>query len=114
MKKLILIFTVWILISLPVMAGAVSLNFAWDASPSTPTGYKLYYSKIHRSYDHSVDVGNVLTYTLTVDVTAGGTWFFTATAYNESNESDFSNEVSETYAVGGVQIGGGGGWFWIP
>ena len=114
MKKLILIFSVFVLISLPVMAGAASLTFAWDASPDTPTGYKLYYSKIHRSYDHSVDVGNVLTYTLTLDVTAGGTWFFSATAYNATTESVFSNEVSETYAVGGVQIGGGGGWFWIP
>jgi hypothetical protein len=115
MRKLILIFTVLVLISFPTIAGAVSLNFAWDASTGTGvTGYKLYYGKAHRSYDHSVDAGNVLTYTLTLDVTAGGTWFFTATAYSPSTESVFSNEISKTYAVGGVEVGDGGGWFWIP
>jgi hypothetical protein len=115
MKKLIFLLIIGLLF-IPLNVGAVSLDFAWTVpvGGTTPTGYKVYYGQTHRSYSSSVDVGNVLTYTISLDVTAGGTWFFSTTAYTASLESGFSNEISKTYAVGGVEVGGGGGWFWIP
>jgi len=46
------------------------------------------------TYDHSIDVGNITTYTLT-GLTQGQTYFIALTAYDTShNESGYSNEVS--------------------
>jgi hypothetical protein len=73
--------------------GAMSL--AWDANTDPDLmGYKLYYGTASGVYDHSVDVSNVTTYTLT-GLTKGRTYYFVATAYDMShNESGYSNEVS--------------------
>ena len=47
------------------------------------------------SYSNTVDVGNVLTYTLTN--LGAGTYYIAASAYdNSGNESGYSNEVSAT------------------
>jgi hypothetical protein len=79
-----------------------TIRLAWDpptttadGSPLTDlTGYKIYYGTASRTYDHSVDVGNVTTYTLT-GLAQGQTYYLATTAYDTSNrQSGFSNEVS--------------------
>lgn len=77
-------------------AGEATLK--WDASADTNlAGYKLYYGKLSRSYEYSVDVGKTTTYTLT-DLSDGDIYYFAATAYDVyGNESSFSEEIA--YAV---------------
>jgi hypothetical protein len=72
----------------------------WDA-PTTNAdgtaltdlvGYKIYYGTASRVYNHSIDVGNVNTYTLT-GLAKGQTYYAAVTAYDTSaNESGYSNE----------------------
>jgi hypothetical protein len=72
----------------------------WDA-PTTNAdgtaltdlvGYKIYYGTASRVYNHSIDVGNVTTYTLS-GLTKGQTYYAAATAYDTSaNESGYSDE----------------------
>lgn len=83
-----------ILIS-PQFLFSAQIKLAWDPNTEPDlAGYRIYWGKSSRSYENSVDVGNVTQYTLT-GLTAGETYFIAATAYNFSNmESDFSNEVS--------------------
>ena len=68
-----------------------------DGTPLTDlAGYKIYVSKTSGAYDKltAIDVGNVLTKTLTNF--CEGTYYFVATAYDTSgNESVYSNEVSK-------------------
>ena len=78
--------------------GAIILD--WDA-PTTNAdgtalndlvGYKIYYGTASGVYTHSVDVGNVTTYTLT-GLTKGQVYYTAATAYDTSgNESGYSIE----------------------
>ncbi|HZR46896.1 MAG TPA: fibronectin type III domain-containing protein [Candidatus Manganitrophaceae bacterium] len=83
----------------------ISLGFAFDAvlswSPNADlnlAGYKLYYGQAARTYGTPVDVGNRSAYTLTG--LGPGTYYFALTAYDLSGaESDFSNEVSKTFAA---------------
>ena len=79
-----------------------SITLAWDApttavdgSPLTDlAGYRIYNGKASRTYDHSIDVGNVTTYTLT-GLVQGQRYYIATTAYDTSNnESGFSNEVN--------------------
>ncbi len=72
----------------------------WDA-PTTNAdgtaltdlvGYKIHYGIASEVYNHSIDVGNVTTYTLT-GLTKGQVYYAAATAYDTSNnESVYSNE----------------------
>jgi hypothetical protein len=79
--------------------GAASVTLAWDANSETNlAGYKLHYGSASGQFPTVVDVGNVLT--ATVSNLVEGTYFFVATAYDtEGLESDPSNEVS--YSVPG-------------
>jgi hypothetical protein len=81
------------------MAGQVVL--AWDANTEPDvTGYKVYSGTTSGTYGTPVDVGNVLTRTVT-GLTDGQTYFFAVTAYDSfGNESGYSNEVS--YLVPGL------------
>ena len=81
------------------MAGQVIL--AWDANTEPDvTGYKVYSGTTSGTYGAPIDVGNVLTYTVS-GLTDGQTYFFAVTAYDSfGNESGYSNEV--TYTVPGV------------
>jgi hypothetical protein len=101
MKKFLLTFLLLLIIATSANAKAASITFTWDPSTGiTPTGYKLYWGTSSRTYSINIDVGNVTTYTWSnLDVTAGGTFYSTATAYlKDANgkliESGYSNEVS--------------------
>src|SRR3989454_1279721 len=83
----------------PAVANAAQVTLAWDANTDPDlAGYKLYYGLSSGSYQSSVDVGNVTSYTLP-GLLDGRIYYFAATAYNVSqNESGFSNEVSKAIA----------------
>jgi hypothetical protein len=79
-----------------------TISLAWDApatnedgSPLTVlAGYKVYYGTASGVYDHSVDVDNVTTYTLT-GLTKGQTYYIAVTAIDTSDtQSNLSNQVS--------------------
>ncbi len=101
MKRLA--WLLWLLLASPAIAGQVVLS--WDP-PTTNTdgtpltdlgGYKLYYGTGSGSYGSVIDVGNVITYTVTGLL--DGTYYFAVTAHDTlGNESNFSNEVFRTIA----------------
>jgi hypothetical protein len=74
-------------------ASAAQVTLAWDASDKA-AGYKIYYGTSSNQYTSVIDVGSDLTYIFT-DLPDGRTYFFAATAYDDSRlESDYSTEVS--------------------
>jgi hypothetical protein len=82
--------------------GVPTINLAWDApttnvdgSPLTDlAGYKVNVGTAPRTYNGSIDVGNVTAYPLT-GLPTGQTYYIAVTAYDTSgNESTYSNEVS--------------------
>jgi len=85
---------------------AEDVQLAWDA-PTTNSdgtvltdlgGYFIYCSKTDGDYSTpfcKIDVGNVLTALIDVDMGEGESAYFVATAYDlTGNESAFSNEVA--------------------
>jgi len=90
-----LLFLLGAVLLLQTTAHAAQITLAWDESDGA-TGYKIYSGTTSNSYEWVVDVGNVTSYT-TSDLTTGYTYYFAATAYDETGlESDFSDEVSYT------------------
>jgi hypothetical protein len=77
------------------------INLAWDSSPEpTIVGYKIYYGKASKVYDHTVDAGaatpfqdNGRSFQLS-GLTPGQVYYISVTSHNSDKESDFSNEVS--------------------
>jgi hypothetical protein len=72
------------------------VKLEWDAVDApTLSGYKLYYGSASGSYQTTIDVGNVTTFTVTG--LNPGTYYFAVSAYDTTgNESGFSNEISTT------------------
>src|SRR2546428_3235940 len=83
----------------PALSSAAQVTLTWDPNTEPDlAGYKLYYSTSSGSYQSSVDVGNLTSYTLS-GLLEGRIYYFAATAYNLSlGESGFSNEVSKALA----------------
>src|SRR3989449_5746420 len=83
----------------PALSSAAQVTLVWDPNTETDlAGYKLYYSTSSGSYQSSVDVGNLTSYTLS-GLLEGQIYYFAVTAYNLSlGESGFSNEVSKAIA----------------
>jgi hypothetical protein len=79
-------------------AHAGQVTVAWDPNPEPEVaGYKIYYGTSPGSYTASLDAGSA-TSILISGLQDGATYFFSAVAYDASNnESGFSNEI--TYAV---------------
>jgi hypothetical protein len=72
-------------------AGDVVLGWHASTAPSL-AGYKLYYGNVTRLYHTVIDVGNVVT--CTVSGLPAGTYYFAVTAYSPTEETGYSNEVS--------------------
>jgi len=92
----------------PGIGNAGQVTLAWDMnSEPNVTGYKIYYGTASRNYDWVIDVGKVTEVTIT-DLPNGATYYFAATAYDNSNppiESEHSDEVNEsmcTYLISPV------------
>jgi len=79
---------------------AKTVTLAWDPSPSDVSGYKVYYKAGSDSLSKTggdgtivVDVGSVLSYSLS-NLNAAEDYYFAVTAYDTGGqESDFSNRV---------------------
>jgi hypothetical protein len=114
---LVLIFTSFFISLNPDTASAGQVTLAWDMnSEPNVMGYKIYYGTASRNYDWFIDVGNVTSITIT-DLPNGSTYYFAATAYDNSNppiESTHSDEVNKnmcTYSISPVNasFGASGG-----
>ncbi len=78
------------LISVPTVHSA-QVTFAWDPSPSTVAGYKLYHGTSDGNYPNSIDAQSATT--VAVDLTSP-THYVVAKAYDSTgNESAPSNQV---------------------
>jgi len=80
-------------LTLPVLsrvAYASDVVLGWNANTEPVlTGYKLYYGTASGKYNTSIDVGNVITYT--VSGLPAGTYYFALTAYSATEETGYSN-----------------------
>jgi len=74
--------------------GSAPAVLTWNAvADPNVAGYRIYYGTSPLVYSQSVDVGNVITTTVTA-LSSSTTYYFVATAYNTLNhESVISNEV---------------------
>ncbi|MFK5926913.1 MAG: fibronectin type III domain-containing protein [Desulfuromusa sp.] len=107
----ILIVSFLILVNLISSAFCQDITLSWDPSPTPDIdGYKVYYKQdnMNLPFDGTgategsspVDVGHVLSKTLT-GLTDGATYFFSVTAYqNPDTESSYSNIVSNSWLPG--------------
>ena len=95
-------------LALPVSTNKpASVTFAWDASPDVDiAGYRLYWGVKTGIYTNSINVGKVLTGTIT-NLSARQRYYVAATAYRTNGvESPFSNEVTwPAYFTNYVTIG---------
>jgi hypothetical protein len=91
-KKLLIAGLFVLLISINAFA-AKAITFTWAPNQESDlAGYKLYTGNATGNYTANVDVGNVITHTLTLP---DGNYYFALSAYDTSgNESGKSNEVS--------------------
>ena len=99
----------------PLSVIAASLQVSWNANTETNlAGYKVYYGTTSGTYDATVNVGNVTSYTIP-SLSTGKTYYVAVTAYDtSSNESEKSTEVSANIPVpdstpptGSILIAGG-------
>ena len=81
-----------------LFAGQVTL--AWNPTSGNVGGYRLYYGQASGNYTSTIKISNQTRYTV-VGLTAGKTYYFAITAYDNADtlESGFSNEVSTTISV---------------
>lgn len=82
---------------------AETCSFLWISAPveENVLGYRLYYGTTSRYdldfvyYDRVIDIGNVTSYTVSdLDEELASIWYFAITAYNQYDESDYSDELS--------------------
>jgi len=109
MKKLITIIAV--IFFAGTAFAQTNVTFKWSPnSESDLAGYRIYMSDQSGVYTQNDVIGDIscvpddepcCTYVYEVE---DGTWFFVATAYDTSfNESDYSNEVTDTFTTPDVQ-----------
>ncbi|MEA3361562.1 MAG: PKD domain-containing protein [Thermodesulfobacteriota bacterium] len=92
-KTIILLFGLFLFSSILSSAHAGDVVLSWSASSGDVTGYKIYYGTNPGDYTNNIDVGNVTQYQIS-GLQEGNTYYFVARAYNDSGESDNSNEIS--------------------
>ncbi len=95
MKIKSILFTALLLLLTTPSLFAAQATLSWNPNSELDlAGYKVYYGNSTGSYQWSVDVKDVNSYTIS-NLVEGEEYFFAATAYDFSgNESGYSNEVS--------------------
>lgn len=73
-------------------------QLAWTASTGSPTGYRVYYGTQPRVYTQArgsgINVGNATVWTPT-GLSVGTRYYLAVTAYNATQESAYSDEVTK-------------------
>ncbi len=88
-----------VLILVPVMAHALTpVTVTWDENDPVPEGYILYWGTASGNYSDSYDVGAATQYTIP-GLQDGLTYYFAVKAYDDGNQSDYSQEISHTVAT---------------
>lgn len=77
------------------IAYAAQVTVSWNASVGPVSGYEMHYGTTSGDYDYSVNVGNSTSCNIS-GLQEGVTYFFAATAYNDIDESDYSDEIAYT------------------
>lgn len=92
----VLLTTLVLAVMAPVCQAAGNVTLAWDAG-NTPglRGYKIYYGTASGVYTNWIEVGNVTQYAVG-ELLSGLTYYFAVTAFDENNESGYSDEISYT------------------
>ena len=93
--RLLFSFFSFVFILTPSLAGAAQVSLTWGKSTGA-AGYKMHYGNYSGNYQHTVNVGNSASCTIS-GLNEGTTYYFAASAYDtQQNESDYSNEVCYT------------------
>ena len=100
-----LVCSLSLLLFAAISAHAADATFSWTANTDPVSGYKIHYGTSSRDYNSVIDVGlpTVVNGGIVASVEGlqeGITYYFAATAYNATDESDYSDEV--VYAVPGA------------
>ena len=101
-KFIILLLISCTLYLVPPITYAKQVNLAWDPSIGSAAGYIIYYGTTSGAYQNNADVGNNTSCTIS-GLEEGATYFFAVTAYNDIDESDYSNEITYTIPLEGAQ-----------
>ena len=97
MSKIRSFFLFFLLIYIPACsATAAQITLAWEPSPSTPDGYRIYYGTTSGQHPNIIEVGNETTYTVT-GLQDSTRYYFVVTAYLGAQESLPSDEVNGGY-----------------
>lgn len=100
MKRLLLALV--LVFSLATTVQAADVSFSWTPNESNTTGYKIHYGTESGVYTQTVDVGmpeGDMIGTVT-EIPEGIQYFYAATAYNPTEESEYSEEVTYTVPWG--------------
>jgi len=95
------IFTICFIFFAASSSYAASATFSWIANSESLSGYKIHYGTSSRNYKVLIDVGlpvavNGRIIAMVEGLLEGQTYYFAATAYTETEESDYSVEVIYT------------------
>ena len=94
----VLMCALFVLIPCLHQANAAQATLAWDANDPAPDGYRLFQRSEGQSYNYSTPVWSGATTSAAVDnLTDGTNYYFVVRAYQGSDESGDSNEVSYRY-----------------
>ncbi len=101
----LIIFSTCLIFLSTISAHAADATFSWIASNEPVSGYKIYYGTSSRNYNFTVDVGLPIAVGGEIIASVEGllegyTYYFSATAYSLTEESDYSVEV--VYTVPGT------------
>jgi hypothetical protein len=99
LTKLLISAGIYLLMTFPLIASAAQVTLQWDANDPAPSGYRLYQRIAGQAYDYTAPKWSGTQTTCTVsDLSDGTTYYYVVRAYQGTDESGDSNEV--TYAPG--------------
>ena len=79
----------------PLHSHAAQVSLGWQKPVGPVVGYLIHYGSNKAFYEHSVDVGNSTSCTIS-GLQEGVTYYFSVTAYNDFVESDYAIELVYT------------------
>ena len=87
----IYIISIITIIIFPILSFGWDVKLGWNQpTQGNPTGYKIYVGFPSGNYTSEIDVGNITEYIIDLP---NGRYFAAAKAYNDTELSDYSNEI---------------------